>query len=120
MTRETDCDCTTSRIESIDEAEAVELANQLKALADPLRLRIVAAIHADARGESCVCDLTELADVAQPTFSHHLKQLRDAGLLESERRGTWVWYRIPPARHDEITTLVAAITNLNAAKETNK
>lgn len=67
---------------------------------------MLSAIATDARGESCVCDLAELAEVSQPTVSHHLKVLRDTGVLTSERRGTWVWYRIAPALRPAVTTLL--------------
>ncbi|MFC7430450.1 MULTISPECIES: metalloregulator ArsR/SmtB family transcription factor [unclassified Agrococcus] len=90
------------------ETAAAALAVTLRSLADPLRLRMLSAIAADARGESCVCDLAGLADVSQPTVSHHLKVLRDAGVLTSERRGTWVWYRIDPALRPAVTALLAS------------
>lgn len=83
---------------AIGESAATTVASTLKALADPFRLRVLSAIATDPRGESCVCDLAELADVSQPTVSHHLKVLKDTGLLASERRGTWVWYRIAPEK----------------------
>lgn len=89
-----------------DAATAVAVA--LKALAEPLRLRMLSAIAADPRGESCVCDLAELADVAQPTVSHHLKVLKDTGMLVAERRGTWVWYRIAPGRQRAVAALLDA------------
>ena len=63
----------------------------LKALADPIRLRLMSLIA--ATDEACVCDLTTPFDVSQPTISHHLRVLREAGLVDCERRGTWVWYR---------------------------
>lgn len=85
---------------------AAPVAVTLKALAEPLRLRILSFIATDPRGESCVCDLLALSDVSQPTVSHHLKVMKDAGLLESERRGTWVWYRIVPSRKAAITALL--------------
>lgn len=93
---------------------AASAASMLKALAEPLRLRMLSFIAADVRGESCVCDLLELADVSQPTVSHHLKVMKDAGLLDSERRGTWVWYRIVPSRKKAIAALfesIAAVTS---------
>lgn len=85
---------------------ASSVAATLKALSDPLRLRMLSAIASDPRGESCVCDLAELADVAQPTVSHHLKVLKDVDVLTSERRGTWVWYRINPNRRSAVTALL--------------
>lgn len=85
---------------------ASSVAATLKALSDPLRLRMLSAIASDPRGESCVCDLAELADVSQPTVSHHLKVLKDVDVLISERRGTWVWYRINPNRRSAVTALL--------------
>lgn len=85
---------------------ASSVAATLKALSDPLRLRMLSAIASDPRGESCVCDLAELAEVSQPTVSHHLKVLKDVDVLTAERRGTWVWYRITPNRRSAVTALL--------------
>ncbi len=98
--------CAPSSTHAIGDAAATALASTLKALSDPLRLRMLSAIATDPRGESCVCDLAELADVSQPTVSHHLKVLRDNGVLASERRGTWVWYRIAADLRPAVTTLL--------------
>lgn len=73
---------------------ATRVASALRALADPLRLRMLSLIATSPTGEACVCDIATVADVSQPTVSHHLKVLRDAGILTSERRGTWVYYRV--------------------------
>src|SRR3954447_2208633 len=78
----------------VDDAEL--LATRFKALADPTRISIVNRLA--AADECCVCDLTEAFELAQPTISHHLKVLRDAGLVESTRRGTWAYYRLRPRR----------------------
>src|ERR1044071_1609536 len=75
--------------EPLGEAAAVELAKMFKALADPIRLRLLSLIASHAGGEACVCDLIGPFEVSQPTISHHLKVLREAGLVGSERRGTW-------------------------------
>lgn len=91
---------------AIGQDAAASVASTLKALSDPLRLRMLSAIAADPRGESCVCDLAELAEVSQPTVSHHLKVLKDVDVLTSERRGTWVWYRITPNRRAAVTALL--------------
>src|SRR5699024_7014702 len=85
---------------------ATKVADALKALSDPLRLRMLSAIATDPRGECCVCDLAQLAEVSQPTISHHLKVLKATGMLLSERRGTWVYYRIAPARRNAVTALL--------------
>ena len=98
--------CSPVTSHAISEHAASTVAATLKSLADPLRLRMLSAIASDPRGESCVCDLAELADVSQPTVSHHLKVLKDAGVLVSERRGTWVWYSIDAAARPAITTLL--------------
>ncbi|MGW6129912.1 metalloregulator ArsR/SmtB family transcription factor [Cellulomonas sp. NPDC055163] len=73
---------------------AGQVAVVLKALAEPLRLRMLSFITTSPAGEACVCDIATVADVSQPTVSHHLKVLRDVGILVCERRGTWVWYRV--------------------------
>jgi arsenate reductase len=85
---------------------AASVATALKALADPLRLRMLSFIATAPAAEACVCDLAALTDVSQPTVSHHLKVLRDVGVLASERRGTWVWYRITPGYRAATTTLL--------------
>jgi len=82
------------------------VATTLKALAEPLRLRMLSFIATSPAGEACVCDLAALTDVSQPTVSHHLKVLRDVGVLASERRGTWVWYRITPGYRSAVSTLL--------------
>jgi ArsR family transcriptional regulator len=74
----------------------VELATVFKALSDPVRLRLLSSIASRAGQEACVCDLSEGIDLTQPTISHHLKVLRSAGLLTSERRASWVYYRVVP------------------------
>ncbi|GAA3054862.1 MULTISPECIES: ArsR/SmtB family transcription factor [Actinomycetes] len=79
---------------ALDAEAAVELAARLKALADPNRLTLLALVAADARGEACVCDLTGPLDLGQPTVSHHLKILVDAGLLTREKRGVWSYYAV--------------------------
>lgn len=86
--------------------ESERSAALLKAVADPVRLRLLSAIRATDAGEACVCDLTELVGLAQPTVSHHLKVLVEAGLLERERRGTWAWFRLLPARLDEVRAIL--------------
>lgn len=79
---------------SLDPAQAGDLARMFKALADPTRLRLLSRIASAPQGEICVCDLTgDDFDVTGPTISHHLRTLREAGLIEGERRGTWVYYR---------------------------
>ncbi|MGH1561427.1 metalloregulator ArsR/SmtB family transcription factor [Mumia sp. DW29H23] len=102
-----DADCTPAAAShAIGTEVASTLATTLKALAEPLRLRMLSAIASSPTGESCVCDLAELADVSQPTVSHHLKVLKDVGVLVSERRGTWVWYRVADVFKPAVATLL--------------
>lgn len=79
-----------------------------KALGDPVRLRLFSNIASSAGGEACVCDIQDVG-VSQPTVSHHLKKLREAGLLESERRGTWVYYRVAPGVLATMALLLAPV-----------
>ena len=81
---------------ALSEGRAAALARVFKALADPVRLRLLSMIAGAVDGETCVCELTVAFDVSGPTISHHLKVLREAGLVEGERRGTWVYYRALP------------------------
>ncbi|MFO7689999.1 MAG: metalloregulator ArsR/SmtB family transcription factor [Cryobacterium sp.] len=89
------CDSTPTRA-SITPDAADALARSLKALADPARLRILSIVGAHAREEACVCDLTDVLTLSQPTISHHLKVLVDAGFLTRSKRGTWSYYRLVP------------------------
>jgi ArsR family transcriptional regulator len=73
--------------------QAEQVAPLLKALADPVRLRLMSLVASHPGGEACVCDLNDAFDLSQPTISHHLKVLHDAGLVEREKRGVWVYYR---------------------------
>jgi ArsR family transcriptional regulator len=86
--------------EPLDPGEAEALAARFKALADPTRVEIVNRLA--AADEVCVCDFVAALDLAQPTVSHHLKVLRDAGLVESSRRGTWAFYRLVPEAITEL------------------
>lgn len=82
--------------------EARRRAELLKVVADPVRLQLLSLILGAPGQESCVCDMTAQVDVSQPTVSHHLKQLVEAGLLERERRGSWAWFHLRPERLEEI------------------
>jgi ArsR family transcriptional regulator len=84
------------------------MATALKAVADPTRLQILAMIAASENQESCVCNLKEPLDLTQPTISHHLKKLAEAGLISGERRGTWVWYSLNRERWGQIANLFNA------------
>ncbi|GAA2625230.1 metalloregulator ArsR/SmtB family transcription factor [Actinomadura fulvescens] len=87
--------------------EAAELSKVFKALSDPVRLRLLNLIAAHEGGEACVCDLTGPFELTAPTISHHLKVLRQAGLIEGERRGTWVYYRAVPEALTRLSGLFA-------------
>ena len=94
--------------EPLGEGAAAGLAQVFKALGDPVRLRLLSLIGAHQGGEVCVCDLTTAFDLTQPTISHHLKVLREAGIITSERRGTWVYYRLESAVLDRMGALLTA------------
>ncbi|WP_298800443.1 helix-turn-helix transcriptional regulator [uncultured Pseudonocardia sp.] len=88
--------CSPLTREPLTPGQALGLAAVFKALGDPVRLRLASLIASHAGGEACVCDLTDAFDLSGPTISHHLKVLREAGLITGQRRGTWVYYRIQP------------------------
>ncbi len=99
--------CTPLHEGEIDEIRATAMAPVLAALADPVRLRIVSILIAAPDGSCCGCDMEEPLGLSQPTISHHLKVLREAGLVDGERQGRWVHYRVIPERLSEIA---AALT----------
>ncbi len=76
--------------------QAADLAKVFKAIGEPVRLRLLSLIASHAGGEACVCDLTDAFELSGPTISHHLKVLREAGVIEGDRRGTWIYYRVKP------------------------
>ena len=92
--------------EPMTSTQADQVAPLLKALADPVRLRLLSLVASHDNGEACVCDLTDAFDLSQPTISHHLKVLHESGLLDREKRGVWVYYR---ARSDALNNLGALI-----------
>ena len=94
---ETAACCSPLAQEPLTQDWAGDLARMFKALGDPVRLRLLSMVASHDGGEACVCDLVPAFDLSQPTISHHLKVLREAGLMECERRGTWVYYRVVPA-----------------------
>ena len=102
----TDC-CESVLRGPLDQAEAERLAAALKVVADPTRLRLLSLLASHPGGEACVCDLVAPLDLSQPTVSHHLKVLHEAGLLERERRGAWVYYRVIPERLDVLRDALA-------------
>jgi len=89
-------------------SQASDLAPILKALADPIRLRLVSMVAAHERNEACVCDLTEPLGLTQPTISHHLKILVDAGIFTRDKRGKWAYYRLAPSALDALSSVVSS------------
>jgi ArsR family transcriptional regulator len=87
-------------------ADAATLAATLKAIADPARLRLLSMVAAHEGGEACVCDLTEPLGLSQPTVSHHLKVLVDAGLLTREKRGVWAYFTLVPGALDSLAAVL--------------
>jgi ArsR family transcriptional regulator len=98
--------CTPVRTDVLDEGQAELLAHSFAALADPIRLRLLSHIAASDDVEVCACDLVEPSGRSQPTVSHHMKILVDAGLVEREKRGLWVWYRLVPSRLDALRSVL--------------
>ena len=102
----TDRCCTSVLASPLDASQAAELASGFTALADPVRLRVLSILAAAPEGEVCVCDFVEPLGRSQPTISHHLRILGEAGLVHGDRRGRWVWYSLD---HDRLANLRAAI-----------
>jgi ArsR family transcriptional regulator, arsenate/arsenite/antimonite-responsive transcriptional repressor len=103
--RPTEC-CASVLAAPLGTADATELASGFSALADPVRLRVLSILAASPEGEVCVCDFVETVAKSQPTVSHHLKILSEAGLVQGERRGKWVWYSL---NRDRLAQLRSAI-----------
>lgn len=99
--------CCPTVSEGLDERQAAELARGFAALADPARLRLLSLLASAARGEVCACDLVEPVGRSQPTVSHHLKVLSEAGLVTGEKRGRWVMYSVVPERLDALRSALA-------------
>lgn len=88
--------CTPLTTDPLTADQAEVLSHRFKALGDPVRLRLLSLIASHQGGEACVCELTVAFQLSGPTISHHLRVLREAGLIEGERRGTWIYYRVVP------------------------
>jgi ArsR family transcriptional regulator len=101
----------------LKKGDAEELAHLFKAIADPARLRILGFLAAQPGGEACVCHLLKPLGLSQPTVSHHLKQLHEAGLLERERRGSWVYYRLALDRIEALRNVLAGPARRRGADE---
>ena len=102
----TEACCSPVRGEPMELAAAEQLAGVLKALAEPTRLRLLSLVAARPDGEACICDLTAPVALSQPTVSHHMKVLTDAGLLQREQRGKWAYYRLVPGALDTLAGLL--------------
>jgi ArsR family transcriptional regulator len=103
--------CSPLSCEPLSQPQAEQVALLLKALADPVRLRLMSLVASHEGGEACVCDLSEAFELSQPTISHHLKVLHESGLLNREKRGVWVYYR---ARTEALANLGALIGDPSA------
>jgi ArsR family transcriptional regulator len=101
--------CSPLLTEPISTEAAERISALLKALADPVRLRLLSLVAAHAGQEACVCDLNEAFDLSQPTISHHLKVLHEVGLLERSKRGTWVYYSVRGETLADLATLLGGV-----------
>ncbi|GAA4910580.1 metalloregulator ArsR/SmtB family transcription factor [Nesterenkonia rhizosphaerae] len=116
MTAVDDCCSPDPSAAPLESEQAADLASRIKALADPNRLTILSLIAAGENAEACVCDLTGPLGLGQPTVSHHLKILVDAGLLTRERRGTWSYYSVVPGA---VESLAADLTSVSLTTRSN-
>jgi ArsR family transcriptional regulator len=98
--------CAPLTAQPLSREQAEQVAPLLKALADPVRLRLMSLVASREGGEACICDLTEAFDLSQPTISHHMKVLHDAGLVDRDKRGVWVYYRLRPQALADLAALI--------------
>ncbi len=119
MARRSQACCPSLGDVALTERDARALATRFAALADPARLRLLSLIAAHDDGEVCACELVEPVGRSQPTVSHHLKVLREAGLVEGERRGTWVWYRAVPDALAELRDVLDTSRKRRPARRAN-
>jgi len=101
--------CSPLVAEPISDEHARRVAPLLKALADPVRLRLLSLVASHADGEACVCDLNDAFDLSQPTISHHLKVLHEVGLLDRTKRGVWVYYAVRRDALADLGTLIGGV-----------
>jgi ArsR family transcriptional regulator len=101
--------CSPLLAEPLSTGQAEQMTPLLKALADPVRLRLLSLVASHAGGEACVCDLNDAFELSQPTISHHLKVLHEVGLLDRSKRGTWVYYRIRPDVLADVAALLGGV-----------
>ena len=100
--------CAPLSVQPLSAGQAEQVAPLLKALADPVRLRLMSLVASHPGGEACVCDLNDAFDLSQPTISHHLKVLHDCGLLDRDKRGVWVYYRARPQALASLGALIGS------------
>ena len=101
--------CSPLTQEPLSAATAERIAPLVKALADPVRLRLLSLVASHEGGEACVCDLNDAFDLSQPTISHHLKVLHEAGLLDRDKRGVWVYYRVNATALSDLGSLLGGV-----------
>jgi ArsR family transcriptional regulator len=101
--------CSPLTQEPLSHEQAERIAPLVKAIADPVRLRLLSIVASHADGEACVCDLNDAFDLSQPTISHHLKVLHDAGLLDRDKRGVWVYYKVNAAALRDFGALLGGV-----------
>ena len=101
--------CSPLTKEPLRAEQAERIAPLLKALADPVRLRLLSLVASHADGEACQCDLNDAFDLSQPTISHHLKVLHESGLLDRSKRGVWVYYRVQPEALADLGALIGGV-----------
>lgn len=106
MSNQTAACCPALGAAALAEPQAAQLAAMFKALSDPVRLRLLSLVASHPGGQACVCEISPTFDVSQPTISHHLKTLRSAGLLDCERRGTWVYYWVVPEALQQLSSVL--------------
>src|SRR6476659_11513723 len=102
--------CSPLTADPISAEQAERVSPLLKALADPVRLRLLSLVASHAEGEACVCDLNDAFDLSQPTISHHLKVLHEIGLLDRTKRGVWVYYAVKAAALRDLGVLLGGVT----------
>ena len=102
--------CSPVTREALTREAADRIVPLVKALADPVRLRLVSLVASHADGEACVCDLNDAFDLSQPTISHHLRLLHEAGILDREKRGVWVYYRVNRRALSDLATMLGGVT----------
>lgn len=108
--------CEPLTVEPLSAEHAEDLAKTLKAIADPARLRLISIVAASPDQEACVCDLTEPIGLSQPTVSHHLKVLAEAGFLTRSKRGSWAYYRLVPGSLDALSRLLVTQSQVTAGE----